>query len=373
MSSFPRIRFSRFLFAFALIVPVAAFTQPKQNCTPAFSAVNDWQGADAAYSIPLRDGRVVWIFGDTLYGDKRVVINNIPRMVHNSIGISHCDAGKWNLTYIIRKNADSSPSEFFHPQHPKTWYWALDGFTTGKELWVTLLCIRNVPKPTSWAFDFATCGTDLARVTHLNDDPQKWQVSYFPLVPDGTRAYPSAASLVYGKDAYIFALYESGSRPNLLTRIPLNGLGNPQASLTYLGADGAWHPGFNPAKAKEIMHHGTSELSVHYHPELHRWISVMMNPAGLSNQTLLRTAPELTGPWTEGEVIYRIPEMEPSNPHYDKDTFCYAAKEHPEFESHGDLLFTYVCNTTATPKLETETNIYFPQVVRMPMPAAASY
>jgi hypothetical protein len=60
--------------------------------------------------------------------------------------------------------------------------------------------------------------------------------------------------------------------------------------------------------------------------------------------------------------------MQPGDPRYDKDNFCYAAKEHPEFE-HGDLVFTYVCNTLTPPKLATEMGIYFPRAVRMPMPA----
>jgi hypothetical protein len=59
--------------------------------------------------------------------------------------------------------------------------------------------------------------------------------------------------------------------------------------------------------------------------------------------------------------------MDPSSRGYDKDTFCYAGKEHPEFE-RGDLVFTYVCNTFAVSKLATNLNIYFPKTVRMPMP-----
>ncbi|WP_433968011.1 hypothetical protein [Tunturiibacter gelidiferens] len=82
----------------------------------------------------------------------------------------------------------------------------------------------------------------------------------------------------------------------------------------------------------------------------------------------LRTGPSLTGPWSDSQTIYHIPELNPSKPGYDKDTFCYAGKEHPEFEHSGDLVFTYACNTNKPKKLETEPNIYFPQAVRMAMP-----
>jgi hypothetical protein len=112
---------------------------------------------------------------------------------------------------------------------------------------------------------------------------------------------------------------------------------------------------------------GISELSIRYHPELGRWLAVMFDPGAFSSKILLRSAPSATGPWSAGQVVYSVPEMDPTQPGYDKDTFCYAGKEHLEFE-HGDLVFTYVCNTFAVSKLATNLNIYFPRTVRMPMP-----
>lgn len=340
------------------------------GCTPEFplqhGIATGWLGADAAYSIPLPDGRDVWIFGDTLYGEQRVVVNTIPKMVRNSIGISTCAEGHWNLQYVIRKDTQGHPASFFEPQHPDTWYWALDGFVAGRDLWVTLLCVRNAPVKTA-AMAFETCGTDLARVENPGPDPQRWKIDYFPLVPDGAHAYPSATAVVDGDDAYIFALQENGSRPLEAARIPLDGLRDPKANLQYLGSDGAWKPGFDPSAAKAVMQKGSPELSIRYHPELKRWIAVMFEPEAFSSRILLRSAPSLTGPWSEGQVIYTVPEMQSATPGYDKSTFCYAAKEHPEFE-HGDLVFTYVCNTFDVPKLATNLRIYFPQAVRMPMP-----
>lgn len=354
----------------ALAASAPAFAS-QTVCTPKFGLQTGqaygWEGADAAYSIPLPGRRDVWIFGDTLWGPSRVVNKNQPKMVRNSIGISTCDArGHFHLTYVIRRDATGHPRDFFTAQHPHTWYWALDGFVNGRDLWVTLLCVRNAPAASA-AMGFATCGTDLARVQYAGADPQKWKIDYFPLVPDGVHAYPSATAVVWGPNAYIFAQQESGTRPLLATRIPLSGLDDPKAHLEYLAASGAWEKGFDPASAQHVMEHGISELSIRYHPELKKWLAVMFDPAGFSSKILLRSAPSLTGPWTEGQVIYQAPEMQAGNPSYDKDTFCYAAKEHPEFE-RGDLVFTYVCNTFAIPKLPTELNIYFPQVVRMPMP-----
>ncbi len=342
----------------------------KSPCTPEFplqqGMAQGWLGADAAYSIPLPDGRDVWIFGDTLYGEHRVVRDNTPSMVRNSVGISTCKQGHWKLDYVIRKDAQGHAADFFKAQHPDAWYWAMDGFIAGKDLWVTLLCVRNTPAQSA-AMAFKTCGTDLARISSPGSDPRQWKIDYFPLVLDGADAYPSATAVVDGGYAYIFALEESGTRPLVATRIPLDGLSDPAKNLQYLAKDGQWRGGFDPAQAQPVMQKGSPELSIRYHPESKQWIAIMFEPDAFSSKILLRTAPSLTGPWTQGEVIYQVPEMQLQTPDYDKNTFCYAGKEHPEFEQ-GDLLFTYVCNTFDVPKLATNLNIYFPRAVRRSMP-----
>lgn len=343
------------------------------SCTPRFplqmGVRNGWLGADAAYSIPLPNGLDVWIFGDTLYGKRRIVHGKQPVMVHNTIGISACTDGRWRIRYFIRKDAHGHPVSFFAAQHPDTWYWALDGFRSGTDLWITLLCVR--PSGGASALGFETCGADLARIESPGADPLSWKIRYFPLVANGAHAYPSASAVIVGKYVDIFALDEEGSRPLIASRIPLSGLGNPQASLEYLASDGRWRKGFKPAQAQAVMSPGISELSIRYHPELKKWVAVMFDPHAFSSHILLRTSASPTGPWSPGKVIYTVPEMVPGNPRYDKDNFCYAAKEHPEFE-HGDLVFTYVCNTLAVSKLATETDIYFPRAIRMPMPVVAA-
>ncbi len=327
-----------------------------------------WQGADDAYSVPLPDGRDVWIFGDTLYGPQRQVVGNDPRMTHSSIGISTCDPRTgWHLAYFIKHGPHGQPESFFVPKEPKHWYWAMDGFVARGSLWITLLCIKPAENPDSPAFNFQTCGADLARISNPGDDPQNWKISYSTLVPDGVKAYPSATAFVEGDYAYIFTLYEAGTHPMLLTRIPLSGLDNPAEHLEYLAADGAWKPGLVPEKARQVMRQGATEMSVRYHPELKQWVAILIDPGFLSDKILERTAPSFTGPWTDGTVLYRIPEMLPG-PQHDKDNFCYAAKEHPELETDSSFLFTYVCNSLAVPKLVTRTDIYFPRVVTVPIP-----
>jgi hypothetical protein len=349
-----------------------AQSTPKFNCEPSFPLAQGWQGADAAYSMPLDDRRDLWIFGDTLYGDERKVVGDAPRMVRNTVGISTCKDGHWKIDYTIRRGADGKFLDFFPSQHKDAWYWALDGALHGDDLWVTLLCVRNSPKASVFALGFEICGTDLAHVTGLGGNPQDWKVSIAPLVPESVHANPSASTVIEGDYLYIFTLDEHAKRPEILTRIPVAGLDEPSKNLQYLDVEGKWQPGLEPAKAKAVMEHGASEMTVRYHPELKEWIALLVDPNIFSAKVLLRTSPGLTGPWTEGQVVYEIPELQKDSPGYDPDTYCYAGKEHPEFEGKDRLVFTYVCNTMKPQKLVKELNIYFPKVVRMKMPVTGN-
>lgn len=364
-----RILFATALSLLSCAAPLYAQEGSSVECTPSFPFKDSWWGADAAYSIPLPDGRSVWIFGDTLYGDRRVVERTEPRMVRNSIGISTCDdRSGWKVDYIIRRGDEGQPQDFFQAQHKNTWYWALDGFFYKNDLWVTLLCMRDSPKTTSAALGFATCGADLAKVSGLENDPQRWSVKFFPLVPNGIHAYPSATAVVDGEYVYIFALLESDSRPMLLTRIPLDGLDAPAERLQYLSKSGTWKSGLTPADAMPVMKHGNTEMTVRYHPLLEKWVAILNYPKLFSDKIVARIAPQLAGPWSKDKVIYRIPEMQKGHAGYDEDTFCYAAKEHPEFRKPGSILITYACNTMNVQKLTRDLNIYFPKVVRVPYP-----
>ena len=363
----------RFFVLLGVLTGVALSANATPMCNPQFSLQTGqktgWLGADVAFSIPLQDGRDLWIFGDTLYGEKRTIVSGTPPMVRNSIGVSSCGLGEtWNIRYVIRKGPQGKPEDYFHEQKARTWYWAMDGFRAGANVWVTLLCVRATD-PNS-ALGFETCGTDLAKISNLGSDPQKWTIRYFPLVPDGVNAYPSATTVIDGNFAELFAQDQKGSKPLVVTRVALDGLADPRGALQYLSRENKWEHGFDPLAASPVMAKGSPELSIRYHPELKQWLAVMFAPAPFSRDILLRSAPSPTGPWSSGKVIYSVPEMTPGNANYDKDTFCYAGKEHPEFE-HGDLVITYVCNTFAIPKLVNELNIYFPQVVRLPIPEAS--
>ena len=105
-------------------------------------------------------------------------------------------------------------------------------------------------------------------------------------------------------------------------------------------------------------------MSVRYHASIGKWVAVQNGSHPFSREIAIRKAPALEGPWSEPESIYSFPEMGKGNPRYDKDTFCYAAKEHPEFSPpSGSMVVTYVCNSTQLRKQIENMSIYRPEVI----------
>ena len=68
------------------------------------------------------------------------------------------------------------------------------------------------------------------------------------------------------------------------------------------------------------------------------------------DRLLYRSAEKLEGPWSEPKVLIAvIPEVNPTDPKYHKNNFCYAGKEHIQFAKEGKLVTTYVCNSLDDP------------------------
>ncbi|KAI1712538.1 hypothetical protein DdX_09630 [Ditylenchus destructor] len=87
----------------------------------------------------------------------------------------------------------------------------------------------------------------------------------------------------------------------------------------------------------------------------------------MERRALFSNALALVGPWSGPETLYRYPEMDPGQVDYSRNIFCYAAKEHPELESAGELMFTYVCNSFLEEELMNNTHIYRPVSVTLSM------
>ncbi|MFZ0522349.1 MAG: DUF4185 domain-containing protein [Candidatus Acidiferrales bacterium] len=337
---------------------------------PEFSYTEGWLGADDAYSIPLAPTESLWLFGDTFVGTTATTLRSqSATMVRNSIGISICRQGKpCTIRYFWQKRNDPKPRSFFDTGTDGLWYWPLDGFLSGKTLYVALLAVRNKPGAGAGdAFGFEIAGTRLATIDNPRARPEAWQIH----IDDLTDAHLWAGvSLIADGDYVIWYTQVSmGEGKGFMTamRVPREKVGNPTGHWEYLRKDSQWVTGLAGNDAMHVIEQPISEMSVRYHPSIKKWLALSGGPEFPSPRAVVRSADSPIGPWSSPQTVYEFPEMKRDNPGYDKDTFCYAVKEHIEF-TDTEIALTYACNSMVVAKTMANMNIYRPRGVILELP-----
>jgi hypothetical protein len=356
-----------------------------QRCWPSFPYQQGWLGGDGAYSVPLPGARSLWLFGDTFVGAPGQRDRAGAHFVHNSVGISSCGAdGRFAIEYFW--GAGAEPRAFL--ERDEGWWWLNGGFLHGGALYLVMLGVESAPPHGPLNVPFRFTGSALGRVADPAGDPTQWRVEVLPL-SDGSRALPVSAAVVHGAHLHLFAFVAEadGGSPRFLARLPLARLAAPAAALETLARDGRWLPGLVPEHARILMGDDATEMSVRHEPASGRWIAVYNHPdvrgtfpdVTPSDAVHARTADRLEGPWSEPELIFRIPELDPSR-RSDRNVGCYAAKEQAQFSLPGALTFTYVCNLFSgrgedpyaiLERLQRRMDLYRPVAASVTLPAGA--
>jgi hypothetical protein len=365
----------------------------ERACWPTFRYQDGWLGGDGAYSVPLADGRSLWLFGDTFVGAPGALDRRGARFIHNSVGVSTCHPdGRFEVAYFWGRGDDGAPRAILDRGDASRWWWLSGGFQRGDRLSVGLLEVEAAPARGALSLPFRITGTSIAEIRDASLDPRDWKPRVLPLSSDAS-AFPLAAQVVSGAHLYHFGFLERGDqRPRFLARLPLAAFdaATPDlpGAIETLGAGGRWLPGLQPDAALILMEDSATEMSVAFHATDGRWVALYNHAqvdaafpkARPSDAIYARTAERLEGPWSPPQLIFRIPELAPGRG--DPNTGCYAAKEQPAFSRPGSATFTYVCNLFTGPgedpfavlrRLQTQMELYrpIPATVTLPDPSAS--
>lgn len=348
----------------AQAAPVRAQQSAAGACVPRFPFKDGWLGGDGAYSVPL-GGQTLWLFGDTFVGPNPTRAG--AGMVGNSIGLSRCGPQGFEIDYFFGAPQTGKPGPFF-PDSPHK-FWPIHGFVHQDKLYVALEEIASAPGDPDNSFNFAVVGVTLAEIGRYSEPPARWQIRYLPLARS-REAIPGVAIVKQDAYAYLLTVREDAAKkhPVLLTRLALNRLADPARALEYLGR-GGWKPGLSGPDAVSLVDSAATEISLHYEAGRKQWVMVHTEPAFWSKGIVIRRAPAIEGPWDRAvttEPLYQ--EMNPADPLFDKETFCYAAKAHPQFSTAAALTVTYACNSLNFAKLIQQPGLYYPVVRQVPWP-----
>ncbi|WP_297093383.1 hypothetical protein [uncultured Draconibacterium sp.] len=339
------------------------------RCDPEFPFVDGWLGGDGDISVPLDATTTLFLFSDTYVGQaEQVSRKQGVSMIANTVAIQTCPSpSKSETRYFWNQMYTESPQPVFKPTNPEHKFWVKDAFIIDIQLYVILEEIG--PKPDAAPddiFNFTQLGYTLAKISNPYEVPFVWDIEYIPL-PD-FKLPLTGISCHARQDKYLYFFVNRNDNAQLLVRKCVDNFEDMSVPFEYFSLDKKWIEEFNISDMDTVLN-GFRCNTVKYHSDIKLW--VMVHDIWFrSNEIKIRTAPEITGPWSEEYVIYKIPETTKGNTQYTTDNFCYSARECIQnYDSKtNEMLITYDVNNAKMSKVIRNNSIYTPKVVRVKLP-----
>lgn len=148
--------------AFALLVSCATSSFPAdlsalqahkdRALTEFFRRTSGWVAGDGATSVPLSDGRVLWLFGDSHINDYEAATGTMACLfqVRNAAMVQSRDDREGPRTLLDEKARDKSL--FKHPVDRSLWFWPSAGFQNGDTIWIYLTALQKTGAGGPWGF-----------------------------------------------------------------------------------------------------------------------------------------------------------------------------------------------------------------------------
>ena len=261
-----------------------------------------WIGSDVCHSIDLKNNRILFLFGDTIIGKTHKNERSKDfKMINNAIGLmnsSRKEPKKMDFFWEIEKE----PKSFF--KQPKKmigdFIWPTNGIVLKDGLYIFCMAVNSTPD-----FSIDIDGTIVVRIQNYFENPNDWDIEYWDFEFNKGIIHSS----VYPQKDW---LYFFGAKKNVfennmvIARMKLKDLSNHASSKSlkfYIGG-GYWSNNFN--RAKPMFYPGNSESNIYYCKKNNNFITTTYVPK--NNKIYLLWSKKLTGPWSEPQCIYTVPE-----------------------------------------------------------------
>ena len=323
----------------------------------------EWLGTDGANSTPLGNGRFFWSFEDSFIATSEEHSRKHSTLVRNSVAIqTGSDPLTAKMSFCWGQDASGSPASFF-PNDGETWYWTGGAIRLDEGPLISFL-YKIKPTP-GVGLGFANSGHALAIIKNPDQPTSAWKPVIINANQTAFDAVPATAVVRVGNHVVGLALKQEGTHAGALVRYLASSLAagdidNPQ---WWAGPNLGWveEQDIGPAGPAFVIDDAGAESSLHWDQRTQSFIHIATYGFGAATIGM-RTAPALTGPWSDPVEIYRPPESDDPRP------FVYGAIAHPELEgpNPGDLIVTYATNSFEFGDMFTEhgsKHLYWPRVI----------
>jgi hypothetical protein len=354
-------------FAFLLLVscqmtpvpaPGSRQTYKDAAFTEFFRRTSGWVAGDGALSVPLADGRVLWLFGDSHIDDYDKATGTIPclfqvrntALIHNRKNLQDAET--------LLGERPGSRSLFKHTD-AKLWYWPVSGFQEKDIVFVYLIALRSTGAGGNLGFE--AVGNAWAKMKF----PEMTVAAYSPL--------PSFDGIDFGcgfvRDQASGNTYAFGSkRDGIESKVYVARFKSSNPESDWSVWDGkAWNA--NVSKAAVITRGASTSVSVCKIKGKYLLVTSEFSIAcDQGNEIYTSTSTNPTGPFTSRKSIFTLDDT-----YQGHLPFFYLPAAHPEFiNDKKELLITYSINNyepcvKACVKGRSNPDHYRPKAIRVPL------
>ena len=279
-----------------------------------------WTGGDGTRSVPLPDGRILWLFGDTFLGavlPDRSRPNTAP-MVRNTFVVQSGDT----LVTLYGGNA-ATPQAFVTPQERGSWYWPTDGLVQGNRLLVFLPRF-TATGPGMWNWRWS--GTDIGTFSLA-----ELRLEKITALIAVNRVIYGAAILEDADGTYIYGVEDLQTAKYV--HIAKAGSGRLDDAWEYWDGE-RWT--VDPLASKRLFSGAALQFSV-FKTGARYVLITSDNRVPFDSAIVAYVSPSPAGPWSLRSTIYRPPEAK-------GDIVAYNALAHPHLSPRHRLLLSYNLN-----------------------------
>jgi hypothetical protein len=281
---------------------LSVFSESQARPRPELEAIfhcgeQGYRGADADLSIPLGRGKSLWIFGDTLVGQRESLPLEMPR---NSIGILRTNRDGERAFKFFWKTDKGKAKAFFADPRPGQWLWPGTMCLVEGKLYLFLRRFQTCNAIRSEAFRFRFVGLYELRVENPQDDPFDWEIQ--PLgAPKLARSILWHSGCIAAPDGFLYLWGgRRGIRGNgtMMARCPLEDLKRPESIrweyYTHDLKGAGWS--FQPRSLRPIFPGWASEMSLFYLKKKKVYVTIYGHHR--ENSIGVQLARSMEGPWT---------------------------------------------------------------------------
>jgi len=301
-----------------------------QEFTEFFRRTSGWTSGDGALSVPLSDGRVLWLFGDSHIDDFDPKTKTTPCLFQvRNAGLIQ-DKNNLGSAQTLIASGPGSRTWVRNLTNSDEGFWPVCGFQGGNSVYVYLAALEKTGKGGMWGFK-AREHAYWAKLVF----PELRAISYLPL-PDFNGISFGQGFVKETENMFAFGMKRHGITSDVY--VARFKAAAPENSWTFWDGQ-QWNA--NVTNASPIAH-GTS-TSVHICKVKDMFVlttTAFSVACDQGKEIYMATSSGPTGPFSPLKKIYKLDDVYEG--HY---PFFYFAVTHPEFiNEKNEILVTYSIN-----------------------------